>query len=523
MMPIGKVIHTLKHLKPRQIGYQLYYRLHKTDFVKEEISDVISITIAYGVKKQISLIGKDIFNFLNIRFSPSSWNDSSKGMLWAYNLNYMDYLLQPDISKEEGLRLIEKFMQELSTNKVGLDPYPIALRGINWIKWMAANGAELDEEIKKRINDSLYSQYRLLEKKLEWHLMGNHLLEDAYSLTIGAIYFNDSRMWSKASRILLAQLKEQVLDDGAHYEQSPMYHCILLDRLLDVINVSVNNPRFGDSQEVENSVMKGTAEAMLGHLENIVWNDGTIPLLNDSAYGIAPSPEEIRDYAKRLGLSWKPLPLNECGYRKLSNGRIEAVIDTGDITASYQPGHTHADTFNYELRLDGKPFIVDTGISTYDKTARRQYERGTAAHNTVTVEGRDSSEVWGGFRVGNRAKVKIHNESERIVEVSHDGYRPCFHTRRFEMTDNGFHVRDSLTADRTGVSRIHFAPGVKPVQTGNDTITMEEATIRIEGARNVRISDERVSTEYNRFRDIKVAEITFHGELGYSVIPNERT
>lgn len=37
------------------------------------------------------------------------------------------------------------------------------------------------------------------------------------------------------------------------------------------------------------------------------------------------------------------------------------------IGPDYIPGHAHADTFNYELRIDGVPFIVDTGISTYNK------------------------------------------------------------------------------------------------------------------------------------------------------------
>ncbi len=32
-------------------------------------------------------------------------------------------------------------------------------------------------------------------------------------------------------------------------------------------------------------------------------------------------------------------------------------------------------------------------FSTYNKTARRQYERSTSAHNTVTVGNKDSSEV----------------------------------------------------------------------------------------------------------------------------------
>lgn len=48
-------------------------------------------------------------------------------------------------------------------------------------------------------------------------------------------------------------------------------------------------------------------------------------------------------------------------------GHWEAIVDVGDIRASYQPGHSHADTFNYELRIGGKPFVMDTGISTYER------------------------------------------------------------------------------------------------------------------------------------------------------------
>ena len=73
----------------------------------------------------------------------------------------------------------------------------------------------------------------------------------------------------------------------------------------------------------------------------------------------------------------------ECGYRRLQGSRQEAIIDVGNITATYQPGHTHADTFTYELHIDDCPVIVDTGISTYNKTPRRLYERSTQAHNTV--------------------------------------------------------------------------------------------------------------------------------------------
>ena len=105
---------------------------------------------------------------------------------------------------------------------------------------------------------------------------------------------------------------------------------------------------------------------------------------------------------------------------------LEAVVDVGNITATYQPGHSHADTFNYELRIDCRPFVVDTGISTYNKTARRQYERSTSAHNTVTVGNKDSSEVWGGFRMGKRAKVRVLSDTENEIMAEHDGLKDVY-------------------------------------------------------------------------------------------------
>ena len=209
----------------------------------------------------------------------------------------------------------------------------------------------------------MYAQTWLLCRKLEYHLLGNHLLEDAYALFIASIFFNDTALYRKGSRLLLEQLKEQILPDGAHYEQSPMYHCIMLDRLLDCINFSIHNDVFANQASLTKQLIT-VAERMLGHLQTIIYQDKTIPLLNDSAEGIAPLPCELFDNAQRLGIQWRALPLNECGYRKLVNGQVqmEAVVDIGNIQATYQPGHSHADTFNYELRWKGCPYIVDTGI-----------------------------------------------------------------------------------------------------------------------------------------------------------------
>lgn len=519
-MNIPLLLHTLCHLRPTQIVYQVLYRLHKPSYKEvtfpEEISnkrlEVIPIPREHCFHKKC-----EIFSFLSIEDEFKGWNDATKGMLWAYNLNYMDWLNQCGTSTKEGARWIEQFIKELPENRIGLDPYPIALRGINWMKFILLHGVELEKPIVKRWNDSLYSQYTLLCKKLEYHLMGNHLLEDAYSLYMASLYFEDETFFKKASRLLIRELKEQVLPDGAHYEQSPMYHCILLDRLLDCYNCSISIKCFTEQEEITVQ-LKSFAELMLGHLGSIVYDDNAIPLLNDAAYGIAPEPFKIFDYAKRLGIEWKDVSMKECGYRKMRSNRMEAILDIGNVTATYQPGHTHADTFNYELRVDGKSFIVDTGISTYNKTERRQYERSTAAHNTVTIDGRNSSEVWGGFRVGNRAKVTVLEDTENRVKASHNGFgKDGIHTRTFLMNDKEFCIVDEVSGECQAVSYIHLAPEVQVQNVTNKKVVTNRGIIGIENAKAVEIVDEKVSTTYNTFQPSKMIRILFTREVKYSI------
>ena len=515
-MSIFSLFHTIHYLKIKQIIFQIIYRLYIPPFIQR-----CQVGVSMLLKDDISkyTCNNDMcFTFLNLSSDFKGWNDISKGMLWAYNLNYMDWLLQEGMSYEKGAEWIDRFISDLPGNRIGLDPYPIALRGINWIKFISWRRESIDERHLKQWNDSLYSQYVLLYKKLEYHLMGNHLLEDAYSLFIAALYFKDDKFYRKSKKMLWQELKEQILPDGAHYEQSPMYHCILLDRLLDCYNFSSYNIRFV-GQETFNECLKEKIVLMLGHLDSIVWKDDTVPLFNDSAYGIAPTVSELRAYAKRLKLEWKSLLMNGCGYRKLCSTRLEAVVDVGNITATYQPGHSHADTFNYELRIDGRPFIVDTGISTYNKTARRQYERSTSAHNTVTIGNKNSSEVWGGFRIGKRAKVKVLSDTESEVMAEHNGFKGYIHQRKFAINDEVFTINDEIIGNNTAecISYIHFAPDIELLAMSSTEIRTNRANIVVSGAISIDIINDFVSIEYNRLKPSKTIKILFDRSLTYRI------
>lgn len=428
----------------------------------------------------------------------------------------MDWLNQDGMTFDEGALWIDQFINDLKSNKIGTDPYPIALRGINWIKFISKHHADIDPSHLKRWNDALYSQYHYLSDHLEFHLLGNHLLEDVFSLFVASLYFNNIRFYRKSTKILRRQLKEQILEDGAHYEQSPMYHCILLDRLLDCYNFSLSNPIFKGQSEFTDT-LKEKAIRMLGHLEGIMYKDGSIPLFNDAAFKIAPTPTEIFEYAKRLRLDWTSLPLSDSGYRRFEAGRVEGIIDIGNIMASYQPGHTHADTFNYELRIDGKPFIIDTGISTYEKNRRRQYERSTSAHNTVSIDNKDSSEVWGGFRVGKRASVTILEDSNLIIKASLKGFdRNLKHTREFNLYE-GLNVIDEISKGHHGISYIHFAPDIK-AEVQDKRIITDKAVIIIDGADEIKLTEDTASTEYNDLHTISKVEIHFTDRMEYNIL-----
>lgn len=507
---LSKYINTLVHLRPVQIWYQLRNRIWCPRY-RNLASPAVdsSLRLSAPVVKPSSYDG-GTFTFLNVSDTFTCWDDTRHGMLWAYNLNYMDWLLQEGMTFETGAFWIDRFIDTLADNKVGLDPYPSALRIINWIKFISAHFDAIDSDRRKRWNDSLYSQYIYLSERLEYHLLGNHILEDAYALFIASVYFSDRKMHAKASALLREQLDQQVLPDGAHFEQSPMYHCIMLERLLDCCNVSSAEPFLRDKVAV-----------MLGHLDSILYADGTYPMFNDSADGVAPEPKQIFEYASRLGIEWERIPLRECGYRHMQNEHMEMFADAGNVAASYQPGHAHADTFTYELRMDGHPFIVDTGISTYEKNERRLYERGTMAHNTIVIDGKDSSQVWGGFRLGHRAEVTlIHDEPDRLT-ASHDGYgKDKVHTRTFAMYADSLSISDVVPSGCTAVSYIHFSPDVAILSFSKGRILTDRGVVEISGADDVEVQQAEVSRRYSGSRPAAVAMVRFVGSMSYTIKKN---
>ena len=351
------------------------------------------------------------------------------------------------------------------------------------------------------IDTILYNDFIVLSENLEYHLLGNHLLENAFSLLFGAYYFQDELLYIKSKELLKKELNEQILNDGAHFELSPMYHQILFSRLLDCIHlIKLNNFWKSDNLLL---FLISKASLMYSWLKQITYQNGDVPMVNDSTYSIAPSSKNLFNFSKKLGIHSALQPLSDSGYRKITLQKYELFIDVGNIGPDYQPGHAHSDTFNFELQLNKKPFLVDTGISTYEKNEIRQNERETASHNTVKINDWEQSEVWGGFRVASRAKVSSLIEKDFYISAKHNGYKKkgLVHERTFKWSDDKIKIQDTLNKATNDNARAYFhlhSSIDKPIIKNEKVILNDKGIfISFSGYSNIKIVSYELSFGFN--------------------------
>lgn len=465
---------TLRYLKPIQIYRRLWFRCYQPSLN----GDLPQLHLAKPkgiwqrpVAHSQSLLDKNTFCFLNQTqeiIGGKGWNDPKMPKLWLYNLHYFD-----DLNAQNSSDRLDWHRQLMShwiaenppTQRNGWEPYPCSLRIVNWVKWSLAGNKLGTAEI-----ESLYLQARWLAKRVEWHLLGNHLLANAKALIFAGTFFDgdEPQGWLSLGRgILEEQIPEQILADGVHFEGSPMYHAIILEDILDLVNLAQTFPDNLDANFL--ALMKAIGKNMLFAYEKLNHPDGKIGFFNDAALGIAGSLSELSNYAHSLGIDAASrmsgverqesnelslIHLREAGYIRIENVDACALLDVAEIGPDYLPGHAHADTLSFELSVFGERLIVNGGTSTY-AGALRSYERSTKAHSTVEVNGEDSSEVWGNFRVANRAEpvgLSVTNTEQGFeVSCSHNGYQRLasglIHARTWNMSAKDLVVSDRVYRD----------------------------------------------------------------------------
>jgi uncharacterized heparinase superfamily protein len=380
------------------------------------------------------------------------WEHPDAPRLWRFHLHYWDWAwglaADPDRLATRALfaQLWRSWQASVEFGRGDAwHPYPVALRAWSWcgLHRDLAVGSHIEPDFVAR----LATHAGFLRRHLEYDVGGNHVIKGLKALVGLAVFFADERLLRRAVRRLTRQVARQILADGGHYERAPAYHCQVLADLVDVTDL------LRATGQAPAGEITAAIDRMRHWLGAVLSPDGQVPLLNDGypvdrefIAALRPGPDPVTPASPVFVLP-------ETGLVRAVAGGWHLLADVGPPCPPSLPAHAHADTLGCLVHVDKVPLLADTGTSTYEPGPVRRYERSTAAHSTVQVDGADSTEVWGVFRAGRRARVSglaIHTGPFGITcEAVHDGFR-CLpgrplHRRRWLLSGDELQVEDLVT------------------------------------------------------------------------------
>ena len=473
-----------------------------------------------------------------------------------------------------------------------------AIRLVNWafawhllggdhgVLWADSPGLALRE----RWLESIHCHCHFIAHHLSRHSSANnHLLGEATGLFVGAVtwpLWPDSARWARQAQAELArEALVQTFADGVNKEQAFWYHHAVADMMLVAgLFARANDLDFGGGYWRR-------LESMLEFIASIMDVGGNVPLVGDADEGVLVRlvPAEATESrspsgvfrsllatgavvfgnpslaAKAGGIDERTrwllgdgaqaavppgaaavLPVRRAfpagGYFILGSDfetdrEVRAVVDAGPLGYLAIAAHGHADALSFTLSVAGMPLLVDCGTFSYSSMPWRAYFRGTAAHNTVVVDGRDQSEQAGSFlwRAHARTVVETFRVTgcEQLLTASHDGYRrlsdPVRHRRTWQYLpgDSTLTVTDELLCRSTHRLAVgwHFAPECQVTLEGQDVVAARAGvSVRLRGPRelvaHLAMGQERPPLGwYSERVDVRVAAptVVFSGEIGAGV------
>jgi hypothetical protein len=510
MYKFARLINTIVCLKWSQIRGRVLQKLQKdagySETLTRRINEFHNIEKPYEAISfpDVYKVEGSTFVLLAIEHSfgdAIDWSYKEYGKLWNYHLQYFNYIHVLEVERAFGL--ISSFIQALESQEVRLEPYPVTIRLWNWIKWYNNHQQEIDPESREFLLDHIYRHYRYLLQNREFHVDGNHLLENYIVLLMCSLHLGETSTFRFLVTPFYKLMEEQILEDGGHYELSPMYHQLVLVRLLDLYHLT-RSLQFlqGDLKDLS-QLLRDKLTAMFGWLCIMANSSRTLPYFSDSSLSMSPSAEELIAYARWSGFSEvEGIQANEFCYLPDSKYlRYEHCLgsfcaDLGGFGASSVPGHAHADALHFVLIQGSRQRICDTGISTYEDSPSRLYEKSTRAHNTVEIDNVSQADLWKSFRVGRRSvamQATIDTEGSSLLAKGGLCYttvnRQVKHFRSIYFLDKEIKLVD--TVEGGGVScRANFhVPGEVTHVSSNIIVTSDGLVFEFFGFERIQLED----------------------------------
>lgn len=436
---------SIARLKPIQIYFLIKDRLGVSSNPRSTLSNFC--LHKRSLKKPVfKYLGKNFpyeIEFFGVKTATQGdkiWVPSKVSKLWLYNLHYFDFLVSEKafLEPEYSIDIIKNWIDECPVGQAtSWDSYTTSLRIVNWIKFLDFSRAS---SIDETILCSLGTQVTWLNSNIEWHIQANHLFANLKAIIFGGCYFRcnlSNSILLRAINLLNEQISTQILNDGGHFERSPMYHSIILEDLLDIVNLAICSEN--DQLQKHLPFWMSVCKKMFHWLGVIIHPNNELPFFNDSCLNVAAQYTDLTDYGTSLGLDFtenksftepKAFPnsclLQNSGFWRANSKNMSIIFDVGEVKSTFQPGHTHAETLAIEVYAINEKVIGNGGISTYEKSPLRFFQRSSQNHSTIIVDNKNSSQVWSSFRLAKSAKIQEQVEAcdhnSAFMVASHDGY-----------------------------------------------------------------------------------------------------
>lgn len=371
----------------------------------------------------------------------------------------------------------------------------VAFRALSWVWVFHLCGQAMTPVFRRRFLTELHRHALHLEYNLSLYFSPNtHLLGEAVALHAVSSLFpvlpGASRRAALARTILLRELDRQIQPDGSYFEQSTYYHLYALDMFLFHHRLQA---------------LPDTAplRAMATFLASVVGPDGTLPFLGDDDGGRFFHPWGPRRRFARATLAtcsrlfeteyladageadifeqavwWlgpdsghtsrKSFPalsrsFPDSGLVSLRDGSLRLLFDAGPF-GPWSGGHSHSDTLSFVLQAGETEILIDPGTFTYVSDAGwRDRFRGSAAHNTIRVDGCDQANPAGPFRWLNKPETMLVSADEASA-AGLCRYAGITHRRRVRLEQGVVIVEDLL--EGSGVHEVeqfwHPGDGLGP-------------------------------------------------------------
>jgi len=382
---------------------------------------------------------------------------------------------------------------------------------------------------KNKVSDSviissLWTQLRWLAQRPEYHLLGNHLFINAKAMVIAGSNYKGAqaeKIVDKGLQILLQEVDEQFLPDGAQFELTPMYHALAMEDLLELYGCLNAQQHLDLKNKLKVKIQKG-----MQWLSTMTYENGEYAHFNDCAQGIAPTFEQLKSLSQHLGIEINCNAqvlshFKDSGYVVYASNEMKLIADLAKVGPDYLPGHAHADSLSFELAFGMHRVVVNHGVTCYGKSSQRLFERGTKEHSTVSINNENSSEVWSGFRVARRAypfDISVLEEQSSIkIQGSHNGYHRLkgspTHTRSWLIEGDQVTVIDKVQGvHQSAVAKYLIHPDVKVLDQQENIVILilQDATqVSFESDQPINIVQSTYSKGFGKLTPTIALEIPF--------------